>query len=120
MTEKCVICEGEFYPEALDESKKCVVCAKEYPNAKNRDEALRQTVPEKEQMSTLTEMRVREIVKEVLRDTSIYVTASDTPDGPPKPEKPEKTEEQKQAAKDRMAVARAARSPKKETEKEID
>jgi hypothetical protein len=64
--EICVICEGLFNPGTLDESGKCSVCAAEYPNAKNRDEALRQAMPNKEQVLTLTETRVREIIREEL------------------------------------------------------
>jgi len=98
MVEKCLICQGEFYPEALKEGK-CTVCAKEYPNAKSRDEALRQTVPQKEQMTTLTELRVRDIVREELDKNK---------------EKAKKSIDKEVAA--RMEKARAARSKKKETE----
>lgn len=117
MTEKCVICEGDFYTEALDKNRKCAVCAKEYPNAKNHDEALRQTVSKKDQMTTLTELRVREIVGEEIQRLAVC-KAMESP--AEKPKKPEKTDEEKQADKDRMAKARAARKSNKETKKETD
>lgn len=126
MYDKCLICEGEFYPGTLKDGK-CSVCAKEFPKAKNRDEALRQTVPQKEQMSTLTEMRVRDIVsEEITKAFSILKKDNEKEqeiaDRMKKEIKPEKTEEEKRKAKDRMANARAARSSKKETEtkKEIE
>lgn len=102
MVKKCLVCEGEFYPEALKDGK-CAVCAKEFPNANNRDEALRQTVPEKEQMSTLTEMRVRDIVKEELAKAIASLEMK-------------KDDKKSKEVADRMERARAARSKKKETE----
>jgi len=59
----CLVCGGEFQESALEDGK-CVICKKEYPKANSLEEARRQTTPQKEQMVTLTEARVREIAAE--------------------------------------------------------
>lgn len=101
MEQQCVICEGQFYPEALDKNNKCSVCAKEFPTAKNRNEALKQTMPQKDQMSTLTEMRVREIVSEEIgKALSVLKEKKET----------------NQVVAVRMKKARDARGKNKETE----
>jgi hypothetical protein len=65
--EKCVICESEFYENAL-ENGKCAICRAEYPTADTREEAVRQTTPEKEQALNLTEDRVKHIVADAFAD----------------------------------------------------
>lgn len=92
MDELCVICEQPFREGTLDEFNRCGVCAKEHPNAKSREEALRESVSEKEQMVTLTEPRVRDIIRE-----EIAKIASEK-------------------AQARMAKARAGKKDNKETE----
>jgi hypothetical protein len=65
--EKCVICESDFYENAL-ENGKCAVCRAAYPTANTREDAVRQTAPEKEQALNLTEDRVKGIVAESFAD----------------------------------------------------
>lgn len=65
MEEKCVICEGVFYPGALKDGK-CKECQKSFPNASTRLEALQQTTPVKQRVTNLNEERVRQIIQEEL------------------------------------------------------
>jgi len=98
----CIICGGSFYADAIDENGKCKYCAETYPGSKNYDEAMRDTVSEKEQHITLTEERVRAIILEVI-----------APFFPPK-----KDEKKSAEVQERMAKARAAKEDKKEKKTE--
>ena len=134
MENVCVICEGEFHSGALDENSKCAVCRKEYPNAKDRAEALRSTMPEKEQMSTLTEGRVREVVKEEIlkclakcknEKEKEAIRVIEEVEEITKEVTKERTEEEQKKIDDKMAKARAARAKNtssltEKTDKETD
>jgi len=103
MESECIICEGQFKPIAIDDDGKCKYCAEEYPKAKNRDEAIRQTISVKEQQITLTEERVRTIIQEELVKVMESTTAQQTAQADKK-----KLAE----ARERAAKARAAKKTK--------
>ena len=63
MYPKCIICGGEFEEKTLVDGK-CKICVVEYPKAKSLEEAIKQKGPQKDQMITLTEARVRDIIRE--------------------------------------------------------
>lgn len=63
---KCAICEASFRHGVLDKHGKCPSCAKEFPEAKTRLEAMAMNKPEIHLNPELNEDRVRQIVKEEL------------------------------------------------------
>jgi len=67
MSEKCKICGGLFYEEALSDDK-CVICSSHYPDAKNMDDVLR-SKPKRELVINLTEDRVKNLINDTLTAT---------------------------------------------------
>ena len=101
--DQCIICEGQFDPLKLKEGK-CSICQEEFPNAKNRQEALEQTGPQKGQVTNLTEDKVRNIVREEIAQAMKAVCDV-------------KKSESDKGLKARMAKARDARESKKQEAK---
>ena len=61
-SEKCKICQADFYPAALKDGK-CPSCREAYPKARARADILPQAP--RTDPAVMTEDRVREIVKEM-------------------------------------------------------
>ena len=61
---KCCICEASFRAGSLDKAGKCPGCAKDYPDSKNKLEAMAKNQPKILMGNELTEERVRKIIQE--------------------------------------------------------
>ena len=73
--QKCAICNADFRPGSLDKDGKCPVCAAEYPEAKDRAEAIALNSPEINLGKKLDADGVRQIVKEELNAFKAELTA---------------------------------------------
>lgn len=76
---RCVICEADFRPGALDKEGKCPTCAKEYPKAKNKLEAIAANKPDVHIEPELTESRVRQLIREEVNQALAEYTAAGRP-----------------------------------------
>lgn len=104
MVFKCCICEADFHPGGLDKAGKCVVCRKEFPTVKNKQEAMALNRPEIHLSKKLDAEDVRQIVREELNAFKVEQVAM--------------TKALGAAAKvDNMAKARAAKQDKKDDSK---
>jgi hypothetical protein len=66
--EKCCICEGMFRSHGM-KGDKCLVCAKQHPNAHSKDDI--KNKEQKERAELLNEKVVRKIVIEILNEAGI-------------------------------------------------
>lgn len=94
---KCCVCQADFGPGTLDKNGKCVICAVEYPTAKNKAEAIALTRPDVHLEKKLDADGVRQIIREELNAF--------------------KAEQAAASKVDNMAKARAAKQDKKDDDK---
>ena len=64
-TSKCVICEADFRKNVIKDGK-CPTCLKEHPDVNSREEAMAKVKIPNKMGDELTELRVKEIVGEML------------------------------------------------------
>ena len=64
LTFNCAICDASFGPGVLDNKGKCPSCIKEFPTSKTKSDAILLHQPNLHLAPKLTEVRVRELVRE--------------------------------------------------------
>ena len=95
---RCCICEADFRVSALKDGK-CPLCLEQHPDEKSRDEVLSKVKIPNKMGDEIDELRVREIVGEMLDsrlnpvveklDQALKVEAAPVKRGPGRPKKTE-------------------------------
>jgi hypothetical protein len=65
---RCVVCEADFRPEALDKDGKCPICRVQYPAVRNKKEAMALNRPEINLGEKVDVDRVKQLIKEALNE----------------------------------------------------